>query len=105
MADEGDFASISADDEPLPLLHARSETRQAPIPGQCQTPAMSFRASIFGPATTKTQAVVGAVVAFALALLVGFGLKQGADSAVFTELLVGLAVLMIGLQRSGTARH
>ena len=46
----------------------------------------------------------GARVALALALLVGFGLKQGADSAVFTALLVGLAVLMIGLKRD-TARH
>ena len=67
---------------------------------------MNLRASIFGPATTKTQAgAVGAVVAFTLALLVGFGLKQGADSAVFAALLVGLAVLMIGLKRSDTARH
>jgi hypothetical protein len=32
-------------------------------------------------------------------------LKQGADSAVFTALLVGLAVLMIGLKRRGTARR
>jgi len=66
---------------------------------------MSLRASVFGPASTKAQAVFGAVVAFALALLVGFGLRQGADSAVFTALLVGLAVLMIGLKRSGTARR
>lgn len=64
---------------------------------------MNLRASIFGPAST--QAVVGAVVAFALALLIGFGLEQGADSAVFTALLVGLAVLMIGLKRSRTARR
>ena len=85
-------------------LHARSEIRQAHISGLCQTPAMNLRANIFGPPTTKTQAVVGAVVAFALALLLGFGLKQGADSAVFTSLLVGLAVLLIGLKRSDTAR-
>jgi hypothetical protein len=66
---------------------------------------MNLRASIFGPASTRTQAVVGAVVAFALALLIGFGLEQGADSAAFTALLVGLAVLMIGLKRSRTARR
>jgi hypothetical protein len=66
---------------------------------------MNLRANIFGPARTKTQAIVGAVVAFALALLIGFGLEQGADSAVFTALLVGLAVLMIGLKRSRTARR
>jgi hypothetical protein len=70
-------------------LNASSETRQR----------------IFGPASTTTQAVVGAVVAFTLALLIGFGLKQGADSAVFTALLVGLAVLMIGLKRRVTARR
>jgi predicted Kef-type K+ transport protein len=64
---------------------------------------MNLRASIFGPARTKTQAVVGAVVAFALALLVGLGLKQGTDSSIFTALLIGLAVLMIGLRRSDTA--
>jgi xanthine/uracil permease len=66
---------------------------------------MSLRASIFGPAATKTQAFTGAVVASALSLLVGFGLKQDADSAVFTALLVGLAVLMIGLKRIHTARR
>jgi hypothetical protein len=66
---------------------------------------VNLRASIFGPATTKTQAVVGAGVAFALALLVGLGLKQGTDSSVFTALLIGLAVLMIGLKRRGTARN
>lgn len=66
---------------------------------------MSFRTSIFGPATTRSQAVVGAVVAFALALLIGLGLKQGADSAVFTAGLIGLAVLMIGLQRVRKARR
>lgn len=66
---------------------------------------MNLRASIFGPASTNTQAAVGAVVAFALALLIGFGLEQGADSAVFTALLVGLAVLMIGLKRSRAARR
>jgi uncharacterized membrane protein YeaQ/YmgE (transglycosylase-associated protein family) len=64
---------------------------------------MSLRASIFGPASTTIQAVVGAVVAFVLALLIGFGLNQGADSAVFTAALVGLAVLMIGLKRRDTA--
>jgi hypothetical protein len=63
---------------------------------------MNLRASIFGPATTATQAVVGALISFALALLVGLGLKQGVDSAVFTAFLIGLAVLMIGLKR---ARH
>jgi hypothetical protein len=66
---------------------------------------MNLRASIFGPAGTKIQAVVGAVVAFALALLIGFGLEQGAESAVFTALLVGLAVLMIGLKRSEIPRR
>jgi hypothetical protein len=66
---------------------------------------MNLRASIFGPATTKTQAVVGAVVALGLPLLIGFGLEQGADSAVFTASLVGVAVLMIGLKRSRTARR
>jgi hypothetical protein len=66
---------------------------------------MNLRASIFGPASTKTQAAVGAVVAFALALLIGFGLEQGTDSAVFTALLVGLAVLVIGLNRSRTDRR
>jgi len=66
---------------------------------------MNLRAIIFGPASTKTQSAVGAVVAFALALLIGFGLEQGAASAVFTALLVGLAVLMIGLKRSRTARR
>jgi len=65
---------------------------------------MNLRASIFGPANTRTQAIVGAVVTFALALLIGFGLEQGADSAVFTASLVGLAVLMIGLKRSNNAR-
>ena len=66
---------------------------------------MNLRANVFGPATTKTQAVVGAVAAFALALLVGLGLKQGTDSSVFTALLIGIAVLMIGLKRSDTARN
>jgi predicted Kef-type K+ transport protein len=66
---------------------------------------MTLRASIFGPARTKTQAVVGAVVAFALALLVGLGLEQGTHSSVFTALLIGLAVLMIGLTRNDTARN
>jgi hypothetical protein len=66
---------------------------------------MNLRASIFGPASTKKQAIVGAVAAFALALLIGFGLKQGAESAFFTGLLVGLAVLMIGLKRRDTARR
>jgi phosphoenolpyruvate-protein kinase (PTS system EI component) len=37
---------------------------------------MNLRASMVGPAATRTQAVVGAVVAFALALLVGLGLRQ-----------------------------
>jgi len=74
-------------------------------PSACDTRAMSLRANIFGPASTTSQAVVGAVVAFTFALLIGIGLKQGADSAVFTALLVGLAVLMIGLKRRGTARR
>jgi xanthine/uracil permease len=64
---------------------------------------MNLRASIFGPAATKAQAIFGAVVASALSLLVGFGLKQDAGSAVFTALLVGSAVLMIGLKRISTA--
>jgi hypothetical protein len=66
---------------------------------------MNLRASIFGPASTTTQAVVGAVVTFALALLIGLGLKEGADSAVFTALLVAVAVLMIGLKRRDTTRQ
>ncbi len=82
-----------------------SETRQRRFPCVCDDVAMNLRASIFGPASTKTQAVVGAVVAFTLALLTGFGLKQGADSAVVTALLVGLAVLMVGLKRRDTARR
>jgi hypothetical protein len=65
---------------------------------------MNLRASIFGPATTKTRAAVGAVICFALALLVGLGLHQGADSAVFTAALIGFAVLMIGLTRARTGR-
>jgi predicted Kef-type K+ transport protein len=66
---------------------------------------MNLRASILGPATTKTQAVAGAAVAFALALLVGLGLNQGTDSSLFTALLIGLAVLMIGLKRNHTTRN
>jgi len=49
--------------------------------------------------------MVGAVVSFALAPLVGFGLNQGADSAVFTAALIGVAVLMIGLNRVRTAQR
>jgi hypothetical protein len=60
---------------------------------------MTHRASIFGPAATTPQAISGAVVAFALSLLVGFELGQDDDSTVFAALLVGLAVLMIGLKR------
>jgi uncharacterized membrane protein YeaQ/YmgE (transglycosylase-associated protein family) len=71
----------------------------------CDDVVVNLRASIFGPASTTTQAIVGAVVAFALALLIGFGLKQGTDSAVFTASLVGLAVLLIGLKRRDTARQ
>ena len=66
---------------------------------------MNLRASIFGPATTTVQAVVGAGTCFALAVLVGLGLNQGADSTVFTAVLIGLAVLMIGLKRARTARR
>jgi hypothetical protein len=65
---------------------------------------MNLRASVFGPATTTAQAVVGAVIAVALALLVGFGLHQPADSTVFTAALVGVAVLTIGLKRSRNTR-
>ena len=90
---------------PAVTANCTSETRQHRFPYLCDDVVMNLRASIFGPASTKTQAVVGAVVAFALALLIGFGLEQGADSAVFTALLVGLAVLMIGLKRSRTARR
>ena len=71
----------------------------------CDGKPMHLRASIFGPAVTTTQAIVGAVVSFALALLVGFGLNQGADSAVFTAALIGVAVLMIGLKRVRTAQR
>jgi hypothetical protein len=77
----------------------------ATAPYACDDVAMNLRASIFGPASTTTQAVVGAVVTFALALLIGLGLKQGADSAVFTALLVAVAVLMIGLKRRDTTRQ
>jgi hypothetical protein len=45
------------------------------------------------------------VISFALALLAGFGLNQGADSAVFTAALIGVAVLMIGMRRVRTARR
>ena len=65
---------------------------------------MNLRASIFGPAATTSRATIGAAISFALALLVGLGLNQGADSAVFTASLIGVAVLMIGLRRSRTAR-
>jgi hypothetical protein len=71
----------------------------------CDACSMNLRASTFGPATTRTQAVVGALVAFALALLIGLGLKQGADPAVFTAGLTGVAVLMIGVQRARRARR
>jgi hypothetical protein len=71
----------------------------------CDDVAVELLASIFGPARTTTQAVVGAVVTFALVLLIGLGLNQGADSAVFTALLVGLAVLMIGLKARDIARR
>jgi hypothetical protein len=66
---------------------------------------MNLPASVFGPAATTAQAIVGAVISFAIALLVGLGLSQGADSAVFTAGLVGVAVLMIGLKRARTARR
>jgi len=65
---------------------------------------MIIRASIFGPATTTAQAVVGTVIAFALALLIGFGLNQPAASTVFTALLIGVATLTIGLKRGRTNR-
>lgn len=71
----------------------------------CDGEPVNVRASIFGPAATTTQAIVGAVISFALALLVGFGLNQGADSAVFTAALIGVAVLMIGLKRARTAQR
>jgi len=71
----------------------------------CHGGYVKFRAGIFGPATTRTQAWVGAVVAFALALVIGLGLKQGADSAVFTAGLIGVAVWMIGLQRVRRTRR
>src|SRR3954466_6099447 len=86
-------------------LTAPSENPSAMISPACDHVAMSLRASIIGPASTTTQAVVGSVVAFTLALLIGFGLKQGAESAVFTALLVGLAVLMISLKRRSTNRR
>jgi hypothetical protein len=66
---------------------------------------VNLPASVLGPAATTAQAIVGAVISFAIALLVGLGLSQGADSAVFTAALVGLAVLMIGLKRARTARR
>jgi hypothetical protein len=66
---------------------------------------MNPRAGIFGPAATRTQAVVGAVISFALALLISLGLNQGADSAVFTAALIGVAVLIIGLNRARSSRR
>lgn len=66
---------------------------------------MSVRESILGPATSTTQAVIGAAISFALALLIGFGLHQGADSTIFTAALIDLAVLMIGLKRTRTSRR
>lgn len=69
-----------------------------------QNPAMSVRASVLGP-TTTTQAVIGAGISFALALLIGFGLQQGADSTIFTAALIGIAVLMIGLKRTRASRR
>jgi hypothetical protein len=66
---------------------------------------MNLRASLFGPAGTTTQAIVGAVVSSALALLAGFWLNQDADSAVFTAALIGVAVLMIGLKRARAAQR
>ena len=51
--------------------------------------------------------MAGAVVAFALVLLTGLGLKQGAESGVLTAGLIGVAVVMIGLQsaRAANADH
>ncbi len=66
---------------------------------------MNIRASVLGPATTATQAVIGAVISFALALLVGFGLRQEAESTIFTAALIGIAVLMIGLKRTRPSRR
>ena len=37
--------------------------------------------------------------------VIGLGLKQGADSAVFTAGLIGVAVLMIGLRRVRRTRR
>jgi hypothetical protein len=84
-------------------LHVRNPPAPLPLPlSRCghKSARQHLR-----PRQYQTQAVVGAVVAFALALLIGFGLEQGSDSAVFTALLVRLAVLMIGLKRSRTARR
>ena len=66
---------------------------------------MNVRVSIFGPATTTIQAVVGAVITVFLALLIGFGLNQPTASTVFTGGLIGLATLTIGLKRARTAHN
>jgi hypothetical protein len=63
---------------------------------------MNVRASIFGPPGTTAQAVVGTLIAFVLAPLVGFGLNQPAAPTVFTAALIGIATLTIGLKRART---
>ena len=91
-------------------LHATGAGTRGPITAGalvqvCESGVMNIRASIFGPAATTAQAIVGATISFALALLIGFGLNQGADSAVFTAALIGVAVLMIGLKRARAAQR
>ena len=60
---------------------------------------LSIRNSVFGPPLSKWQAVLGAAIAFGLALLIGFGLNQGSMSATFTASVIGAAVLMSGMLR------
>jgi hypothetical protein len=66
---------------------------------------MNLRNSVLGPALTSWQAVSGAAIAFGLCLLIGLGLAQGSTSAIFTALVVGVAVLIGGLMRARSAQH
>jgi hypothetical protein len=60
---------------------------------------VTSRQSVLGPASTTAEAVTGAVVSFALWLLIGLVLDQG-PSAVTVAFAVGVAVLTTGLARS-----
>jgi hypothetical protein len=63
---------------------------------------MSLRQSVLGPASTTAQAITGAVVAFALCVLIGLALHQG-PTAVTVAFVVAVAVLAIGLKRARSA--